>query len=171
DASGTAGAGGQVRVGGGFHGQDPALANAQTALLSATARLRADGTGPGGRVVVWSEQSTEAAGSVSARGTPGGAIEVSSRGTLTYGASADAGPGGTLLLDPKNLVISAAPVGVFPQFNLVNPGTGGAFGTDVRVLSTGKVLVTDPQVNSSAGAVYLFSGQTGALLSALLGSH
>jgi hypothetical protein len=75
---------------------------------------------------VWSQSRTDFAGSVSARGgAQGGFIEVSSHGTVTHAGHADAGPGGTLRLDPANLVVSAAPTGVFPQFNLVNPGSGG----------------------------------------------
>ena len=41
--------------------------------------------------------------------------------TGTANAAAPAGKGGTLLLDPKNLVIADAPAGVFPQFDLIDP--------------------------------------------------
>src|SRR5262249_526900 len=60
--------------------------------------------------------------------------------------------------------------GVFPQFGLINPGTAGYFGTQVLTLGTGNIVVTDPNALNSAGAVYLFNGQTGALLSALTGN-
>jgi hypothetical protein len=165
DASG-AGGGGRVRVGGDFHGSNPAVPNAQTVYVGPATSLRADGAG--GQLVVWSEQSTAFGGAASALG--GGFIEVSSRGQLTFGGTADPGAGGTLLLDPKFIVISAGTGGQFPQFNLVNPGTGGAFGTAVVTLATGNIVVTDPKVNSNKGAVYLFNGQTGALISTLAGS-
>jgi hypothetical protein len=83
-------------------------------------------------------------GTVSARGSSAGAggfIEVSSNGGLSYAGTADAGApagkSGTLLLDPKNLVIDAI-AGAFPQFNLIDPHptTGGRFGDSVTVLST-----------------------------------
>ena len=49
-------------------------------------------------------------------------------------AGAPSGQSGTLLLDPKNLTISAAPAGVFPQFDLIDPDptAGGGFGTRSR---------------------------------------
>jgi hypothetical protein len=132
-------------------------------------------------VVVWSDQQTGFAGSVSARGGPGGRggfIEVSAKGQLNYSGNADAGAthgqAGTLLLDPKNLVISAAPVGVLPQFDLTDPHptAGGDFGDSITVLRNGNVVVTNPDDDfggPNAGAVYLFDGVTGALISSLVG--
>src|SRR5262249_18788819 len=80
-----------------------------------------------------------------------------------------------LLLDPKNVVIADAPAGVLPQYDLIDPHPtpGGGFGTTVTVLRTGNVVVTNPNDNfggAGAGAAYLFGGQTGALLSTLVGS-
>src|SRR5207245_6787699 len=107
----------------------------------------------------------------------GGLIEGSGHVGLSYGGAADAGapagPSGTLLLDPKNLVISDAPAGVFPQFNFIDPHptSGARFGSDVTVLSSGNVVVPNPNDNfggRNAGAFYLFNGVTGALLSSLV---
>jgi hypothetical protein len=67
----------------------------------------------------------------------------------------------------SNLVISAAPTGVFPQFTLVDPQGSGYFGAQVVPLSTGNIVVTDSTGNG--GAAYLFNGRTGALISALTG--
>ncbi len=130
DASGENG-GGSIRVGGDFHGRNPAVANADTVTVTPAATLRADAlqTGDGGRVAVWADTATEFQGAVSARGGAtggaGGLIEVSGRGDLMYGGAADAGAHrgrtGTLLLDPKNLVISNAPAGIAPQFDLIDP--------------------------------------------------
>jgi hypothetical protein len=184
DASGEAG-GGSVRVGGDFQGRSAAVANAQTVTVTGATTLRANalGRGAGGRVIVWADQGTGFAGSVSARGGPGGQggfIEVSAKGQLSYRGSADAGAvhgqAGALLLDPKNLVISAAPAGVLPQFDLIDPHptAGGGFGSPIRVLSNGNVLVANPNDDfggSNAGAVYLFNGLTGALISSLVGDH
>ena len=65
---------------------------------------------------------------------------------------------------------------MLPQFDLFypDPAQAGAFGTQVLPLKTGKVVVTDPTDNlvaSHSGAVYLYDGLTGALLSTLTGSH
>jgi hypothetical protein len=184
DASGAAG-GGSVRVGGDFQGRNPAVVNAQTVTVTPATTLRADArqTGTGGRVVVWADQATTFDGTVSARGGPaggsGGFIEVSSRDGLSYGGAADAGArlgkSGTLLLDPKNLIVSAAPAGVFPQYNLIDPHptSGGRFGDTVTALDSGNVVVTNPNDSfggNNAGAAYLFNKQTGALISSLVGS-
>src|SRR5262249_52782059 len=100
-------------------------------------------------------------------------------GNLDYGGTADtgapAGKAGTLLLDPKNLVIDAV-AGVFPQFDFVDPHptTGAFFGASVTVLSTGNVVVANAWDNvggTKAGATYLYDGLTGALLSSLVGSN
>src|SRR5205823_1327764 len=99
---------------------------------------------------------------------------------LKYGGSADAGAGsgkkGTLLLDPKNLIIADAPAGIFPQFDLIDPHptAGGSFGNGIFVLSNGNVVASTPNDNfggAKAGAVYLFDGLSGALFSSLVGSH
>jgi hypothetical protein len=172
DASGSVGRGGTLRIGGDSRGSNPAVPNARTVDVTGSTTLRADGFGGGGQVIVWSQVRTDFAGSASACGTgsaDGGAIETSSAGELNYTGQADAGKGGTLLLDPKNLTVSNTPAGIFPQFNLVNPGKNGSFGTQILTLSTGNIAVSDPTFNKNAGAVYLFSGKTGGLISALIG--
>jgi hypothetical protein len=139
-------------------------------------------SGAGGHLLVRAEGDAEVYGHLIARGgVSGGAIEVSAGGKLTYGGDADAaataGPAGSLLLDPKNLVVSSsAPIGVFPQYNFIDPhpSSGGSFGSLVVPLATGNVVITNPTDNlggSQAGAAYLFNGLTGALISALTGSH
>jgi hypothetical protein len=182
DASGQSG-GGSVRVGGDLHGANPQLSNAQSVSVSASTAIRANGVGrgDGGRVIVWADGHTVFRGSVSARGGPGGGsgglIEVSGHGDLEYAGSADAGaakgPAGRLLLDPKDLVVSDAPAGVFPQFEFPDPHPTGTFFGSMRVLPSGNVLVSQtsdsPEGTSFPGGVYLFDGLTGALLSDLIG--
>jgi hypothetical protein len=177
DVSGQTG-GGSVQI----RGQ---VANADALTVTQAATLRADAlaSGNGGRVLVRAEQDMAFAGIVSARGGPGGGaggfIDVSSQGALSYGgtadAGADAGRAGTLLLDPKNLVIDAS-TGVFPQFDLIDPHptAGGVFGYGASVLSNGNVVadnINDNFGGTNAGAVYLFNGFSGALISTLVGSH
>ena len=61
----------------------------------------------------------------------------------------------------------------FPEFVDPNPVAGNQFGATVVALSTGNVVITSPNDDaggSNAGAVYLFNGATGALISTLRGS-
>ncbi|CAO3424950.1 beta strand repeat-containing protein [Azospirillum doebereinerae] len=186
DASGRTG-GGSIRVGGDYQGGGSAP-RSQLTFVSPAAALRADSLtgGAGGRIIVWSDTATTFAGTASARGGAagggvgggdGGFIEVSSKDLLTFAGTADAGAtagaAGRLLLDPKNIVISDA--GSYPQFELTDPApaSDNGFGTAVVALSGGNVVVTSPNDDtgaSNAGAVYLFNGSTGALISTLAGS-
>ena len=62
----------------------------------------------------------------------------------------------------------------FSEFVDPNPATGNQFGHSVVPLSTGNVVITSPfddAGGTDAGAVYLFNGATGALISTLTGSH
>jgi filamentous hemagglutinin family protein len=107
DASGTRG-GGEILVGGDYQGGNPAVGNAPTNDVGAAATLRADARdgGDGGKVVVWSDQATHFAGSISARGGAqggdGGLVEVSGKQTLVFDGTVDTtaaqGRAGTLLL-------------------------------------------------------------------------
>jgi hypothetical protein len=178
DASGQNG-GGSIRVGGDFHGANPAVTNARTTSVSGGTVLRADAlaAGAGGTVVVWADEKTEFSGAVSACGVSvGGSVEVSGRGDLSYGGSvdtqADNGPDGRLLMDPMNLIIRGG--AQFPQFSIPdpNPDVYRGFGASTTVLPNGNVVVGDPYDSfaaPNAGAVYLFDGRTGALISTLTG--
>lgn len=191
-ADGTLGAGGTVTVEGGSgylftSGRQEARGPAGGEVHLRAGRINAvsatedvSGTaGAGGNIIIYALLDGDYSGALFSRGvTSGGFIEVSAAGTLTYSGTADAGAtdgeAGTLLLDPKNLIISTSS-GALPQFTFVdpNPNTGGRFGDYVLPLSTGSVLITDPTDNlngSNSGAVYLFNGRTGALISSLVGS-
>jgi hypothetical protein len=72
---------------------------------------------------------------------------------------------------------SCAAVGAFTnimKFADPNPGSGNGFGGSVVELTNGNVVITSPTATvngvSGAGAVYLFNGTTGALISTLYGS-
>ncbi len=61
----------------------------------------------------------------------------------------------------------------FSEFVDPNPNVGNQFGAKVVTLSTGNVVITSPFDDfggTDAGAVYLFNGATGALISTLRGS-
>ena len=67
-------------------------------------------------------------------------------------------------------VLAAPP---FAEFVDPNPNPGNQFGAVVLPLSTGNVVITSPNDDAggtNAGAVYLFNGATGALISTLRGS-
>jgi hypothetical protein len=161
DASGISG-GGAINIGGGFQGADPDLVNARTTSVDAGASITADAVraGDGGTVVLWSDKTTQFAGSISARGGAdagqGGFVEVSGKRRLdftgTVNLRAPMGRAGTLLLDPYNLTIAS---------------TGGNIaGTDATMddsvltvsalqsaLDAGNVLVTTGSSGSQAGNI------------------
>src|SRR5215471_3673609 len=61
----------------------------------------------------------------------------------------------------------------FPEFVDPHPDGGNQFGATIVPLSTGNVVITSPLDDAGgtdAGAVYLFNGATGALVSTLRGS-
>lgn len=117
DASGQQG-GGQVLIGGGYQGGDASIHNAQRTSVGQAATIHADAgeNGNGGQVVVWSDDTTTAAGKVSARagsdGGDGGLVEVSGKSRLAFRAQVDTrapvGKTGTLLLDPSDITIASA---------------------------------------------------------------
>ncbi|WP_454654912.1 beta strand repeat-containing protein [Bosea beijingensis] len=185
DASGATG-GGAVRIGGDYQGGGT-LAHAATTTISPATTIRADATqaGNGGSVVVWSSAKTDFYGAISARGGQaggnGGLVEVSSKGDLVFGGSAAVnaplGTSGTVLLDPKNIVIDDA-TGKYPQYQLIDPLQGAGnnqFGSNVAQLQgVGKTVVTAHGTaiggQNGAGAVYLYDTVTGALISTLTGT-
>ncbi|HLJ46720.1 MAG TPA: hypothetical protein VKU01_11965 [Bryobacteraceae bacterium] len=71
------------------------------------------------------------------------------------------------------LALSPALAGSF-QLNNPSNDPNSRFGAEVRTLATGNIVVTDPALtvnsNQFAGAVYLFNGSTGALISTLTGT-
>lgn len=73
------------------------------------------------------------------------------------------------VLEPRALLSAS-----FPQFVDPHPSTGDGFGALVDPLKNGNVIVVAPGDNAggtNAGALYLFNGSTGALISTLHGSH
>ncbi|MHB1949063.1 MAG: two-partner secretion domain-containing protein, partial [Gammaproteobacteria bacterium] len=113
DASGDIG-GGQIYIGGNFHGAGPDP-NAVSTTIGAGSIINADALtyGNGGNIAVWSDNVTNYAGSISAKGGAlggnGGFAEVSGHQLLNFTGAADLsaakGMTGTLLLDPENLTI------------------------------------------------------------------
>ncbi|HBR73332.1 MAG TPA: hypothetical protein DEA78_06320, partial [Cyanobacteria bacterium UBA11159] len=131
DASGASG-GGNIRIGGDYQGNGN-LPNAAVTFVSSDAQIKADGlnNGDGGRVIVWADGITRFYGNITARGGidggNGGFVEVSGKDTLIYRGSTDlrsvVGTIGTLLLDPKDIIINNNDdllVDLIPDNNLVS---------------------------------------------------
>ncbi len=175
DASGESG-GGTVLVGGDFQGRNPEVANAYRTYVGPEAVIAADAvtSGDGGKVIVWSDDSTRAYGSVSARGGSrsgnGGLVEVSSRKALDFAAKIDAsapnGTAGTLLLDPENINVATTASGASlsdVEAFAVNPGTTqtidpgalDAAGATVVLQATNDITVSDPVNLTAAGAGFV----------------
>ncbi|MEX2218549.1 MAG: filamentous hemagglutinin N-terminal domain-containing protein [Phycisphaerales bacterium] len=117
DASGATG-GGTVLVGGGMQGMGPERTAGAT-YISRDSSIRADAThsGNGGTIIVWSDVVTRSFGQLSARGGAaggdGGFIETSGKLELHLSGTPDLrsplGRGGTWLIDPEDLTITANP--------------------------------------------------------------
>ncbi|MDX6766629.1 MAG: filamentous hemagglutinin N-terminal domain-containing protein [Candidatus Methylacidiphilales bacterium] len=111
--------GGSVEMGGGLHGDDPDIREAQNVTVENGVRIEADArqSGDGGLVVVWSNGATSFQGTISARGGVqggnGGFVEVSGLESWFFpnwltgvDVSAPAGKAGTFLIDPTEITIT-----------------------------------------------------------------
>ena len=149
DARGTAG-GGTVQVGGGLQGSGT-LAHATTVTVAKGAKINASATqtGNGGTVSVWSDGTTQVAGTLKARGGAlggnGGTVETSGHQLDVTGIKVDAaapqGVAGTWLLDPYNLTVTTAATTA-----LQSPT--GTWSTDI---SSSNVSNTDINLTLNAG--------------------
>lgn len=113
-------AGGEVKIGGersGRGGPGSLLSARYTDITPGTViRANATRNGPGGTVIVWSDDTTGFHGTIAAKGGPlggrGGFIETSGAlvidATGTASASAPAGTPGSWLLDPRDVTITNA---------------------------------------------------------------
>jgi len=159
NASGSNG-GGTVLIGGDYKGQGT-VPNADVTFVSKDSAIQADALrdGNGGRVIVWSEQTTRAYGKISARGGAnsgnGGFVETSSRQFLDVTNPPDlvapAGLGGTWLIDPRNITINEGPTTGIPT---TNPFSATA---DDSVLAVNDLLAA---LNGGA-SVTVSTGSTG----------
>lgn len=116
EASGPDG-GGTVRIGGDYRGEGN-VPNAKMTYVDAKSSIAANatGTGNGGRVFVWADNTTAFLGSISATGVSesnssgvGGLVEVSSKQRLIFNGTVDTSGTnglGTLLFDPQNILIT-----------------------------------------------------------------
>ncbi|MFT5469368.1 MAG: filamentous hemagglutinin family protein, partial [Verrucomicrobiales bacterium] len=158
DASGTDG-GGAINIGGGFGGNDSNIHNAKNTTIEAGAALRADATvdGPGGNIVVWANDHTAFAGTISARGSGsgiGGNAEVSGKNTLDFGGAVDLGSesgiGGNLLLDPGDFTVDGSNVATI--VDALETGANVNITTNAAAAGNGDVFVNTPVVANRFGS-------------------
>lgn len=159
DASGTQG-GGVVRIGGDYQGKNTALSNAQATYLGAQTRIKADAihNGDGGKIIVWGNDSTQAYGSLSAKGGAnggnGGFVETSAHvldvSGIKVNTQSPVGKTGTWLLDPTNIEVVAAGTGDAIL------GDVAAFATaDIASLKTATSSLSVNEINGSGANVML----------------
>ena len=118
DASGDQG-GGIILIGGDERGENPEVKNATATYVGNDTKVSADAVqdGEGGKVIVYANESAKIYGDISAKGGEqsgdGGFVETSGKNYLDINVfpnvSANAGTGGSWLIDPYNVIISANP--------------------------------------------------------------
>ncbi|NDE90074.1 MAG: filamentous hemagglutinin N-terminal domain-containing protein [Alphaproteobacteria bacterium] len=128
DASGTNG-GGNVRIGGDFHGEGLTATALRTIVQSNTSILaNATANGNGGNVAVWADGHTDFDGKIEAKGGVlggnGGFVETSGKETLggegLVDVSAVNGLAGNWLLDPYDITIGVSLISALPNFTSTN---------------------------------------------------
>ncbi|MGQ0656335.1 MAG: two-partner secretion domain-containing protein, partial [Betaproteobacteria bacterium] len=174
--------GGRILFGGGKGGDGREIPLATHAMLTPGARVRARGE-TGGEIIVYGKASLDFYGDAEAQGAPGtrngGFVELSSAGDwrLASQSKIDAGAGGTLLIDPKNITIDASGADVLGLARLalkLSSGSSTAAGSastlslsnsdgfGIRVaLAADRLAVgawLDDTGGTDRGAVYLFDG-------------
>jgi len=154
DASGSNG-GGTVLVGGDYQGQGEVF-NAERTFVNQNSTIQADAltNNDGGTVVLWADDTTQFFGDISSRGGAvagnGGVVEVSGKENLQFAGTVDTsainGDGGTLLLDPTDITITAG-------------GTPGGFSGQVMFADAEPTTISENQLET-------LSGNTNVLLQA-----
>jgi hypothetical protein len=147
------------------------VANATTVTIDSGTRIdvSAKDRGDGGKVIVWSDQTTTFAGKIFALGGAefgsGGFAEVSGKGLLNYSGIVDLratnGANGTLLLDPWDVTISptTSSNGSFSGETWTPTGTSNLSVTDLlNQLLLGNVIVTTSGSGTDPGNITVASG-------------
>ncbi len=150
--------GGEVLIGGDFQGKNPDIPNAKTSVVMKGAEIFANALleGDGGKIIVWSDDTTAVQGELYAcgglKGGDGGFMEVSGVENLHYSGlafgDAPQGKKGELLLDPSNIFIELsgtinvnfnASTGFFTANNFTGTLNNGAVASQ---LNMGSVDIT-----------------------------
>ncbi|MBF0245274.1 MAG: hypothetical protein HQL31_08385, partial [Planctomycetes bacterium] len=155
--------GGKIHIGGQWQGNGP-LRHAKYLTIGSGTRLSAIGDkGAGGEVVAWSVEQTDFLGKAVAFGATAGRIEISSIGVLGFNGELNAGDGGQVLFDPKNILVSDIYMAWVAAISSPEPADNQYFGDEVAV--NGDLLAIGARGYdggvSGKGAVYLFNGMSG----------
>ncbi len=183
DVSGDAG-GGQVLIGGNFHGEGPEPNAQMTSVGRATINADAVTRGNGGQVAIWSNGDTRFSGSISAKGGVaagnGGQVETSGHhlqvdNGVIVDTRAPNGRTGNWLLDPDTININAngsdnrstVLYSDTPTNDTISPATitsllqgGAAPGTNVTLQAVNDIIVTDPINATSSKTLELDAGHS-----------
>ena len=166
---------GTILAGGDFHGDNPLIQNARHTLVEKGAVISTDakGSGDGGGVSIWGNESCEFYGSVTAQGGSiegdGGFVEISSPGFFTFAGTvstlAPHGKMGQLLLDPSNINITntspSNPVFTNPYNPIVDPNPCNLFVGDLNTaLASANVTVNTSAGSAGSGTITLDAGVT-----------
>ncbi len=188
DVSGHTG-GGTLLIGGDYHGENPAIDNADAVYVGAKTTLKADAVenGDGGKIVVWSDTATRSYGAISARGGAqggdGGFVENSSGRNMDFHAEvhvdAANGEGGTLLLDPSTITIvggtgdgasdgtstfAGSPSGTTGQVLFSDTGPTAIYQSELQGLPRGTSLVLQATDYINTAGSFTGAGVGGTLL-------
>ena len=174
-ANGATG-GGRIFLGEGDPSTSPTLSLAQVAYVSLGTSIEANATvcGNGGQIGQVGTVASEFFGTAEAKGLRGSNGTVSITTPSTDGAAPVTTEAAVITASTLNT--SAATKTSF-EFVDPDPGADNAFGrpfTGLFNLSSNTTLITSPGDSfgaAGAGAAYLFSDTTGALLSTIRGSH
>jgi len=160
--------GGNVFFGGSFHGKDPNILNSISTHIGPHARIDVSAklNGNGGNAIVWSDGKTEFFGTINAKGGSrsgnGGLVEVSAKTELHYkegiiDRSAPYGVAGKLLLDPSDIIISAAPT---QNMSTISTSTFGETIFHASGTSPNQLYVNDLMAALSLGPVEISTSST-----------
>jgi len=162
DVSGDAG-GGTALIGGAYQGASSEYAATNTTVETGAA-INADAitTGNGGQMVVWANDTTKFAGTISAKGGSavgdGGRVEVSGKKTLQLNETAQVnttaanGTTGNLLLDPAELTVDVSNVSTYTDLLALNNTTVSTSLGDLAITTpVNWTTVTTLTLNSAAG--------------------
>lgn len=158
DASGSTG-GGTVLLGGDYQGSGP-LHQATATYMGKDARIEANalGDGDGGKVILWSRDSTRFEGVISATGAgagKGGLVETSGNALDVTGLvnlAAASGQGGTWLLDPFNINITSGASNGTSSSSPFTPNAGRSSNLSSATLNASLSEGANIIVQTSSGA-------------------
>ncbi|MGY2684832.1 beta strand repeat-containing protein [Pseudomonas tolaasii] len=159
DADGDVG-GGTVLMGGDYQGSG-SLHQADSTFMGSDARISANAlsNGDGGKVILWSKDSTQFYGNIGVRGAGkqgrGGLVETSGHALDVAGIvdlSAVSGQGGSWLIDPFNINITSGASSGTSSSSPFTPNAGGSSNLSSATLNASLSEGANIRVTTSSGA-------------------